>query len=256
MIADFHNDVLTEKDLPVDKYLKGLDIGVLALYKGDRNFNELFEIANKYTGKHKIAFEDIGGITNAQLDKLITFSPIYVTLTWNHKNDLACGCNSSGNLSKRGKQIIKVLTQNNIYIDTAHLCKKSFIQILDVTHKTINSHTCFKTIHDHIRNIDDEQIKLLNSRKSLIGITFVANFLTSKNATSCDVVKQIDYFVQKYGANNLCFGSDFFGTKNLPVDINSYNDLKKIEEKLVKLGYKERDINNIFYNNLSNFLNA
>lgn len=252
MIADFHNDILTVK--PIENELDNLSDGVLALYKGTRDFQTLFSLAHNYTGHFFLAFEDIGGISDRELERLISFRPQYVTLTWNYENDLAYGCLASGRLKKRGKEVIQKLTQHDIYIDTAHLCRKSFFDVCDQTDLLVNSHTAFSDVHFHFRNIDDEQIKLLFNLGATIGITFVSSFLTEKQASAADVIRHADHYVQKFGCVGLSIGSDFFGTDNLPIDLFNYKNWGNLVENFLKIGYNIEVINQILYHNLKKFL--
>lgn len=255
MIADFHNDILTVKKLPVDDELRELNSGILALYKGDKTFEELFFIASNYNGKFKLAFENIEKITDLELEKLILLAPIYVTLTWNFENDLAYGCYSNGKLKERGKKVVKKLTENNILIDTAHLSKQSFLNLCDITDKIVNSHTCFSGINKNLRNVDDEQLYLLNSVNACIGVTFVGSFLTNNGiANSDNVIKHVDYYVQKHGTKGIAIGSDYFGTNNLPVDLTSYNKWDILNEKLLNLGYTKQQTNDVLYDNLNKLI--
>ena len=65
-----------------------------------------------------------------------------------------------------------------------------------------------------------------------------------------------DYYCQKFPIDNLCLGTDFFGTDFLPDGIHeNYASLEILREELEKRGYKEKDVEKIFYKNLSDFLN-
>lgn len=259
MIADFHNDILTAKSLPFEKELQGLDCGVLALYKGNRSFSDLFSIAEKFYSENKdkrffLAFEELSGIGDCELDTLISLRPKYVTLTWNWENDLAHGCKSSGGLKKKGKKVIKACTEHGIYIDTAHLCRQSFLEVCNETDYVVNSHTCFSALRSHARNIDDEQIKILYDKHAPIGITFVGAFLTDTKATSDHVVRHVDHYVQKYGCDRIAIGSDYYGTQDLPQDLLNYKTWDILVEKFLKIGYNIEVIEKILYRNLKIFL--
>ena len=256
MNADFHNDILTVRPLPLGNELEGLDCGVLALYLGKRSIEELFAVARGFrkTGGYELAFEEISGITDEQLETLISFRPRYVTLTWNHENDLAHGCKSSGGLKPRGKEVIRRLNRAGIAEATAHLCRQRFFDVCDASDRFVNSHTCFSAVHANARNIDDEQIECLHEAGALVGVTFVGAFLTAGKADSENVVRHVDHYVQKYGAEGVCLGSDFYGTQDLPADLLNYKSWDILVEKFLKIGYNREVIEQILYLNLKNFL--
>ena len=88
-----------------------------------------------------------------------------------------------------------------------------------------------------------------------IGLTFVSEFLSeSKKATVNDICEHITYFVSRFGINNLGFGSDFYGTKNLPRGVSNYSDFKKISAQLLKLGFTQNEIDCLFYKNFIKFI--
>ena len=69
------------------------------------------------------------------------------------------------------------------------------------------------------------------------------------------ILIKIPYFVQNFGLENLAIGTDFFGTSDLPCDVQSYYDFSKIKQKLHQIGYKNAQIDAIFYKNYEIFVN-
>ena len=257
--CDFHNDILTAKGMPAAEDTAGLDCGVFALYKGNRSFSQLFALAESFVQcnenpRVRIAFEELSEITDCELETLISLRPAYATLTWNFENDLAYGCYSDGRLKARGKEVCRQLMAGGVPIDTAHLCKRSFFDVCDCGNGLVDSHTCFSSVREHVRNIDEEQVSLLRERDAPIGIAFVGAFLAEGGAGAEDVVRHVDWYVQKYGAAGIGFGTDFYGTQDLPRGIRNYKNLFVLVEKFLKIGYNEEVIEQIFYHNLTNFL--
>ena len=144
-IADFHNDVLTSASFNNSEINFGDNKVVTALFKGDRCFADVVKLArySKY-----IAFEDVGYL-DLDIDKLIELKPIYVGLTWNGENQFGYGCDYSFGLKRKGVELIKILNENGIAVDTAHLSKRGFIDVLDSAEKVVNSHTCFQGVFKH-----------------------------------------------------------------------------------------------------------
>ena len=158
-------------------------------------------------------------------------------------------------MKPEGKRLISLLNEKNIAVDTAHISKGGFKDIADNAKIIVNSHTCFCGVYRHKRNIDDEQIKEIVERGGVIGVTFVGYFMTGdKKCDLSDLIKQIDYFCQKFGSDNLAVGSDFYGTDFLPDGLDDYSGYDKVKEYLsVNLGYKNSDIDKILYKNLADF---
>ena len=250
MISDFHTDILTETagDLPQFYYDNNI---ITAVFRGERTFAEAVKIAER---GRLIAFEDVG-YDDFDIDKLAAFNPIYVGITWNGENRFGFGCDYSEGLKPEGKRLITLLNERNIAVDTAHISKGGFKDIVDNAKIVVNSHTCFSGVYENKRNINDYQIKKIVERGGVIGVTFVGYFMTGyKKCEISDLIRQIDYFCQNFGTDNLAIGSDFYGTDFLPEGLETYEGYDKLKEYLsVNLGYKNDDIDKILYKNLADF---
>ncbi len=265
-IFDLHNDFLTalHNNGKQDKYLlkeKERDT-IMALWTTNLTNGQIekqMQRAMSLKEKHNnlyFAIEDFGFVNAENYQKVIDTKPVYIGLTWNDENMLAGGAYSNGELTKLGKHIIDKLNSDKIVIDTAHLNEKSFIGVANTSNKIICSHTAFSGVFDHKRNLKDYQIKIIVERGGLIGLCLCDDFLSPyKKVTIEDYANHIEYFLDKYGDNNLAIGTDFYGTKKLPKGIKRYSDLKKVEILLTKNGYSDKTIAKIFYKNAENFFN-
>ena len=259
MIADFHNDVLTTEFEHTKKIAKELTCSVCALFRGGRNFEKLREIARRFTGARPenlfLGLEDIGYINDVTGKEILEWGPIYASLTWNGENELAGGCFCDGGLTVSGKRAVAFLSEHRIAIDCAHLNGKSFREMLNLEpYAVIDSHTCLSGVYGHPRNLEDWQVREIISRGGLIGIAFVGKFLGEGTVSEQDIFRHIDYGVQKFGIDYFCFGSDFFGTSDLPIGIHGYSDIPNLKKLFEKAGYGATDIEKIFALNLKNFL--
>ena len=216
-------------------------------------------IAEQLKKSHKnlhFAIEDFSFVDESNYNRIIDSNPTYVGLTWNFNNNLAGGALDNGNLTLFGKDILKRLNSDNIIVDTAHLNEKSFFEVVNLAQKVICSHTAFYSITKHKRNLKDYQLQMLIDCGGIIGLCLVPEFLKQKGTADIyDISCQIEYFLDKYGDNNITLGSDFFGTKKLPRGIKTYEDLEKLKILLTKKGYSEDTIAKIFYKNAEVFFN-
>lgn len=263
MIADFHNDYLTNKNnlnVLID-YSNDKNIIIGAIFKGNKDYVYVKKLLNDFL-KNKsenlyFAFEDFSyeeDLLNLSYG-LLNFNPVYVGLTWNGENSLAYGVGSHGNVKRRGLRVIEQLKKRKISLDVAHLSEESFYDALNYTDDILCSHTCFFDLNPHPRNLKLRQIKEIVSRNGLIGLTLYRPFLTNKAyADLTVVVKHIDYFVQKFGYRNLAIGTDFYGCNDFPEGFSDYTFEEPLYEALIKLGYSEIAVRCVFYDNLSRFL--
>lgn len=251
-IADFHNDILTSGKFETLPNFYTENKIVTAIFKGNR---DLFTALSLIKNANYVAFEDVG-YTDFNYDKIISFNPVYVGLCWNGENQFGYGCDYSFGLKSRGVDLVRRLSKDKIAVDTAHISKRGFIDIIDNADIVVNSHTCLNGVFKHKRNLDDWQVKLIVEKGGLVGITCCAYFMS--NVKPCkidDYISNILYFYEKYGSDNLCIGTDFFGTDFLPQGIvEDYSGFDVIAKFLIERGMKKQDVDKVFYENLSKFL--
>ena len=262
MVADFHNDFITNENFLsiLDEYKKSDNIIVGAVFKGKRTFDECYRLAKLFTENKSsnlyLAYEDFTFTESFKtVELLLDFKPFYVTHTWSGDSINGGGAGSVRGLSPRGKDLIKMLNERKIFVDLAHLSKKSFYETLDIADKVVCSHAAFSAINEHKRNLDFYQLKALNERGVKVGIAFYPYFLngTSK-ATVDDVYSHIDYFVNLFGDENLCIGPDFFGCEVYPDNMSDYTFETVLTDKLISVGYSKTTIEKILYQNLKSIL--
>ena len=271
MIADFHNDYLTNENfrLIFSNYAWEDNVIVSAIFKGNRDLScvenlcrDYFDILSKLDThnalKFYLSFEDFSykAPLEVLVEKFLRYKPSYVGMTWNYENDLAFGALAEGHVKPSGKKMISTLNELGIPVDLAHLCKQSFYDAIQLAETVVCSHTCFYDVNAHPRNIDFNQIKEIINKNGLIGLTFYAPFLNSKSnkVTIEDVFKHIDYFVQRFGCNNLAIGTDFYGCNDFPKGFSDYSFEPTFRQFLKDKGYSDDCIDKIFYKNLNTFL--
>lgn len=178
-----------------------------------------------------------------------------LTLTWNQRNQIADGIGESrtgSGLTEFGLKVIDEMNRLGMLIDVSHLSETGFWDVIKRSKAPIvASHSNCYNLCPHPRNLKDEQIKALADKGSVIGITFVPNFLTQeKRRTNVkDVVKHIDYLVEKVGVDCVGLGSDFDGTDSLPLGLEGVDKIPNITEGLLDRGYKEKGIKKILGEN-------
>ena len=268
-IFDLHNDYFlkfnneNKKFNYVTKKAETAENIVSAIWTSELNNDESMRVikqARDFVNQHTKLFlgvEDLHFLTRNNIDEFLSFRPVYAGLTWNTTNCIAGGVHESGKVTNFGRQVIKKLEEKNIKVDAAHLNEDSFMDLSKFSEKPLFcSHTAFYGIQPHSRNLKDYQLKMIVDSNGLVGLCLVSDFINgSKRCKIADIVAQIDYFACKFGVENLALGTDFYGTEHLPKDAKTYADLSaKLSKALKNIGYTEKSINKIFYQNAYNFL--
>jgi len=178
-----------------------------------------------------------------------------LTLTWNQRNQIADGIGESrtgSGLTEFGLKVIDEMNRLGMLIDVSHLSETCFWDVIKRSKAPIvASHSNCYNLCPHPRNLKDEQIKAIADKGGVIGITFVPNFLTQekRKTTVKDVVKHINYLVEKVGVDCVGLGSDFDGTGGLPLGLEGVDKISNITEGLLGRGYEEREIEKILGGN-------
>jgi membrane dipeptidase len=183
----------------------------------------------------------------------------------------AFGTNSSGGIGTKGRLLLQEMAQLNLILDATHLCDQSFWETLDFYQGPIwASHSNTRKWVPNERQFDDNQIKALLERGSVIGMAFDAWMMypdwkrgvttpASSGLQLEAIVNHIDHICQLAGnSKHVMLGSDLdggFGKEQCPLDIETIADLQKLDDILLKRGYTSEDIECIFSKNGLRFLN-
>lgn len=162
-----------------------------------------------------------------------------VGLTWNQANEVADGIGEErgGGLTSFGFQFIQEMERLQMILDVSHLSVRGFWDVIEYhSLPVVASHSNCKSICSHKRNLENDQILALISKKGLMGITFVPSFLheMENKARIGDVIHHIEHVCELGGEDILYFGSDFDGfTMKVPEleHIGHVNHLLKELEK-------------------------
>lgn len=181
------------------------------------------------------------------------------------------GTTAEGPLTKMGVDLVKEMDRLNMILDVTHLTDEAFTQAFNLFKGPVwaSHHNC-RTLVNHQRQLNDEQIQMLIERKAVIGGVLDTWMLVpgwergvttpkEKNVTLNTLIDHYDHICQLAGNSlHIAIGSDLdgmFGTEQSPHDMDTIADLQNLEVLLKKRGYSEDDIDNIFYKNWLRFLN-
>jgi membrane dipeptidase len=182
----------------------------------------------------------------------------------------APGTKMEGPILPHGIELLKEISRLNMILDVTHLTDEGFDQVMDLHKGPVwASHHNVRKIAPTQRQLTDEQIKRLIERDAVIGGMLDCWAMDTRfidmvsdpwqlNIKLENLVDHWDHICQISGDSlHIAIGSDLdgnFGTEQSPWDMNSIADLQKYQAILIKRGYKQEDIENIFYKNWLRFL--
>jgi microsomal dipeptidase-like Zn-dependent dipeptidase len=158
-----------------------------------------------------------------QLDNLIKLTGriAYISLTHHTENRFGGGNYTEGvGLKKDGQLLLDYISGKKIAIDLSHtsdLLAEGILTHIDsqkLEIPVIASHSNFRKIWNHKRNLTDEFAQEIIRRGGIIGINFLRAFLDDKNPER--IFEHILHGFETGAEEQICFGADFFYTKDFP----------------------------------------
>lgn len=174
-----------------------------------------------------------------------------LTLTWNGENQIASGANADGGLKPFGKRVIELLNECKIATDLSHLNRDSFFDCIEVAKFPIATHSCCDRVNSHIRNLTDDQIKLLVQKDGIMGLCLYPLFL-GEGDVFFNIYKHLHHLLDKGYENNIAIGSDFDGAE-MSKALSDISKIPSLYDKLLCFGIEDSILQKIFFKNAYNF---
>lgn len=185
------------------------------------------------------------------LDQAAADGVVAVNLTWNHSNLISGSSREEPDrgLSEIGRRFVRRMEAHDILVDVSHLSDRGFWDVAEMATKPfIASHSNCRSIHNHPRNLTDEQITAIINRKGVVGLNFYRDFIGRTRDLDA-VHAHLYHILQLGGVQTVALGGDWDGCH--PIDDLKYiNDLTKLYEYLLSKNYSESFLQDFFFNNL------
>ena len=191
------------------------------------------------------------GCDPARLDEAAAEGVVAINLTWNHANALSGSSREQPErgLSALGRQFVAKMEDLHILVDVSHLSEAGFWDVMEQARRPIlASHSNAKSVWNHIRNLTNEQITAIIENQGVIGLNFYKDFVGGSQ--DLDMLRaHLDHILELGGAANVGLGGDWDGCDVID-DLPSIDRLSSFYEYLLRHGYNETVVRDLFYNNL------
>ena len=157
------------------------------------------------TGRMAVTFNIEGmGALNETLSLVELYYRLGVRqmlIAYNANNAAGGGCHDEDRgLTDFGRAVIREMNRVGMVVDCAHSGIRSGLEAMRLSDKPcIFSHANVRALHDHERNITDEQIKAVAATGGVVGINGLNLFLGRGPSTVEGVVRHIDYISKLVG---------------------------------------------------------
>ncbi|MEL7220415.1 MAG: membrane dipeptidase [Bacteroidota bacterium] len=204
----------------------------------------------------------------ARLDRIreICKRVFYITITHHLENRFGGGNYTNIGLKPDGERLLDYLNDTQIAVDLSHTSDAlaegilTYIEQQNLNIPIIASHSNFRSLRDHPRNLTREFVEEIIDRKGLIGANFLRLFLDGERPES--LLEHIEHGL------NICpdamtFGADFFYRKGIadpdrqPLFFPEYEDAgqyPKILTQLTDRGATTEQLAKLAYQNTLDFM--
>jgi len=134
---------------------------------------------------------------------------VYISLTWNEENRFGGGAATSIGLKDDGKKLLEWMQGKKIAVDLSHASDALAEAVLKetVTLVPIASHSNFRSVHSHERNLPDHLAQEICRKGGIIGLNLIRHFVGSQVQ---DFLRHLEHAHRLGIENHLCLGADFF----------------------------------------------
>jgi membrane dipeptidase len=183
-------------------------------------------------------------------------------IVWSRNNDFGYGVpfefpNSPDigpGLTDAGKRLVKACNELGVLVDLSHLNEKGFWDVAEISDAPlVATHSSAWELCNSTRNLTDNQMAAITESNGVAGVNFCKNFLRADGVPDVEtpfteILRHVNYMVEKMGIDHVAFGSDFDGA-TMPDDLQDTTKLPLLINAFRAEGYSETDIRKLAFDN-------
>ena len=216
-------------------------------------------------------------------------------LSWIRSCQAGAGADVPAGLSPFGREVVRSMNRLGMLVDLSHAGERAFFDALETsTRPVIASHSGCRRLHDHPRNLTDEQLRALGAAGGVVGIVFHPGFLgadgqaeearvratagykalTGANETALfsaqsdylrahaapfpasRVADHVVHAAEHAGIDHVGLGSDFDGIQRAPEGLEDASRYGTLAELLLARGFAQADVRKVLGGNMERAFGA
>ena len=189
----------------------------------------------------------------------------YITLSHNNHNEICDAAVADDNpkygftkeprwhgLSPYGEEVVREMNRLGIIIDISHTSAETVEDVLRLSKAPVMaSHSCCRDMHDHLRNLTDEQIRAVAAKGGIVQIAAYHGFLADSPEKAdlkvfCD---HVDHVKNLVGVDHVGYGSDFDGGSGI-TGMEDESKAKDVTVELLRRGWTKKDLRKFWGGNV------
>lgn len=150
-------------------------------------------------------------------------------------------------LTEAGIRLVKACNRLGIMIDLSHITEQGFWDVAKTSEMPlVATHSNVHAITPVTRNLTDKQLDAIRETDGMVGLNYATSFLRpdgQENASTplTDMVRHVDYLVERLGINSVGLGSDYDGA-TIPAEIGDAAGQQALVGALRQAGYGEAEL--------------
>lgn len=177
----------------------------------------------------------------AGVDRLAEAGVRFLGPLWERDSAAGGSCRSRDDrgLTGVGRRLVAACNARGLLVDVAHAGKRTFWDLHAASRTPVfSSHSGAAAVHDHPRNLDDEQLRAIGRQGGVVGVIFVASYLGGPFSTLDRLADHIEHVADVAGEDAVALGSDFDGFVPLSRGMRDAADLPRLTELLWRRGWR------------------
>jgi membrane dipeptidase len=186
----------------------------------------------------------------SDLDEWVDRGVRSIGLVWSRPNAFGEGVpfrfpatpDTGPGLTDAGRALVRACNERGVLVDVSHLNAAGFWEVAEVSDAPlVATHSNAWTLCNSTRNLQDDQLDAIASSGGVVGVNFATGFLRADGRNDPEtpldeIVRHVDYLVERLGPDHVAFGSDFEGAV-MPDALGGAAGLPRLVELVAERGH-------------------
>jgi membrane dipeptidase len=192
-----------------------------------------------------------------------------IGLVWSRPNAFAEGVpfrfpaspDTGAGLTEAGRRLVQACNRLGILVDLSHLNEAGFWDVARLSDAPlVATHSNAHALCASTRNLTDAQLDAVRDSGGIVGVNFAVSFLREDGSNDpatplAEIVRHVDYMVERMGVDHVGFGSDFDGCV-VSEELGDAAGLPKLLDALRDRGYHDEALAKLTHGNWLRVLRA